>query len=132
MPYSYYESYFNLYFINDQNGFVFGPDLWITTNGGINWNKVDDSIKPNFMKIQFLNTSLGYGIGGDGYYGGSSFYKTSDGGYSWTKLYDGNPNSSFNGFFMQDSLNGWVTELIDSLKQQMAATIGQKFLLILY
>jgi len=110
VPYSYYESYFNINFINDQKGFVFGPDLWITTNGGINWNKVDDSIKPNFTKIQFLNTNLGFGIGGDGYYGGSSFYKTSDGGYSWAKLYDGDPMSSFNGFFMMDSLKGWLTE----------------------
>lgn len=110
MPYSYYESNFNINFINNQKGFVFGPDLWVTTDSGINWNKVDNSIKPNFFKIQFLNTSLGYGIGGDGYYGGSSFYKTSNGGYSWAKLYNGNPNSSFNGFFMQDSLNGWVTE----------------------
>ena len=110
IPYSYYDSYFGLKFINTQKGFVFGPDLWTTTNGGVNWTKVDDSIKPNFMKIQFLNTSLGYGIGGDGYYGGSSFYKTSDGGYTWAKLYDGNPNSAFNGFFMKDSLNGWLTE----------------------
>ena len=110
VPYSYYESYFNLNFISAQKGFIFGPDLWITTNGGTDWNKIDDSIKPNFMKIQFLSTQLGFGIGGDGYYGGSSFYKSSDGGYSWAKLYDGNPNSSFNGFFMQDSLNGWLTE----------------------
>ena len=51
VTYSYYESYFSLYFINAQKGFVFGPDLWITTNGGINWNKVDDSIKPNFIKF---------------------------------------------------------------------------------
>ncbi len=110
VPYSYYESFFNINFINDQTGFIFGSDLWITTNSGVNWNKVDDSIKPNFFKIQFLNTSLGFGIGGDGYYGGSSFYKTSDGGYSWAKLYDGDPNSSFNGFFMMDSINGWLTE----------------------
>ena len=109
-PYSYYETYFNIKFINNQKGFVFGPDLWMTTNGDTTWNKVDDSIKPNFFKIQFLNTSLGFGIGGDGYYGGSSFYKTSDGGYSWAKIYDGNPNSSFNGFWMMDSLNGWLTE----------------------
>ena len=110
VPYSYYESNFNINFIDDQKGFVFGPDLWITTNSGINWNKGDDSIKPNFFKIQFLNENIGFGIGGDGYNGGSSFYKTSDGGYSWAKLYDGNPNSSFNGFFMMDSLKGWLTE----------------------
>ena len=116
IPYSYYESYFNINFLNDQKGFVFGPDLWMTTDSGLNWNKVDDSIKPNFFKIQFLNANLGFGIGSDGYYGGSSFYKSSDGGYSWAKLYDGNPNSSFNGFFMMDSLKGWVTEHNQLLK----------------
>ena len=116
IPNSYYESYFNINFLNDQKGFVFGPDLWMTTDSGLNWNKVDGSIKPNFFKIQFLNTSLGFGIGSEGYYGGSSFYKTSDGGYSWAKLYDGNPNSSFNGCFMMDSLNGWLTEFNQLLK----------------
>lgn len=109
-PYSYYESFYNIYFSTDQTGFILGPDLWITTTGGNSWNKIDDSIKPSFSKIQFLNTSIGYGIGGDNYYGGSSFYRTIDGGYSWTKLYQGNPNSSFNGFFMMDTLNGWLTE----------------------
>ena len=116
IPFTYYESFFGLNFLNDQKGFIYGPDLWMTTNGGGNWEKVDSSIRPTFYKIQFLNTQLGFSIGGDNYFGGSSFYKTSDGGYNWDKLYDGNPNSSFNGFYMQDSLVGWIAEFNRLLK----------------
>ena len=116
ISFTYYESFFGLNFLNDQTGFIYGPDLWMTTNGGNNWGKIDTSIRPTFYKIQFLNTQLGFSIGGNNYFGGSSFYKTSDGGYFWAKLYDGNPNSSFNGFFMQDSLVGWVAEFNRLLK----------------
>ena len=113
---AYYESFYNIYFVNDQKGFVFGPDLWTTTTGGSSWSKVDTSIKPTFSKIQFINTKLGFGIGGGQLYGGSSFYKTSNGGFNWERLYDGNPDGSFQGFFMSDSLKGWLTKYDSLLK----------------
>jgi len=109
-PSSYYGTFFNVYFLTRENGFAFGPDLWTTTDAGLTWNKVDDSIKPNFRKIQFINTELGYAIGGEEYYGGQSFYKTTDGGYSWAKIFQRNTGGSFNGFFMQDSIRGWLTD----------------------
>ncbi|MFO7525652.1 MAG: YCF48-related protein, partial [Ignavibacteriaceae bacterium] len=109
IPSTNYELDFNLCFINAQKGFVFGPDLWVTTDGGNTWDKVDDSIKPTFFRIQFLSTELGFGIGGDNYYGGESFYRTADGGYNWENIYNQNTGGSYNGFFMQDSLRGWLT-----------------------
>ena len=110
IPPTYYGSFFNLCFINSQKGFVFGPDLWITTDAGNSWNKVDDTIKPTITKLRFLTTQLGFGIGGDNYYGGESFYRTTDGGYTWENINHQNSGGSNNGFFMQDSLRGWLTK----------------------
>ncbi|MCK7527776.1 MAG: hypothetical protein MZV64_64285 [Ignavibacteriales bacterium] len=90
--------------------FIYAFDFWVTTDGGSSWNKVDESPKPTFRKIQFLDKYLGFAVGGDGYSGGSSFYKTNNGGYTGNYSYQGNPNSVYDEFFMLDSLNGWLVD----------------------
>ena len=70
-------------FINSSTGFVSGDDgAYKTTNGGAIWTYIDGSSL--ITKICFVNSSLGFAVGGSTaqQYGG--IYKTTDGGTNWT------------------------------------------------
>jgi photosystem II stability/assembly factor-like uncharacterized protein len=93
---------FTIRFLNSAKGFLAGPDFWNTTNGGISWKRVSNSLRGNFTKIDFVSESIGTGVGGN------FIYKTLDGGRSWKVLYE-SASQSFSGLDMLDSLHIWVT-----------------------
>ncbi|MFA6402557.1 MAG: YCF48-related protein [Salinivirgaceae bacterium] len=66
----------NIYFYNDQFGFVFGRNSFKTTNGGLTWNKQE--IKPS--DIKFISDSVGYFL--DAF--DSDLFRTDDKGESWS------------------------------------------------
>ncbi len=69
-------------FVSQTVGFVvdFWPKLYMTTNGGLNWNYIAD-VPINTRKIWFTSASTGYALGDNAYAG---ILKTTDGGYTWT------------------------------------------------
>jgi photosystem II stability/assembly factor-like uncharacterized protein len=94
---------FKLFFINSQKGFAYGSDLFITTDGGYNWERVSKSIRDDIAKVDFVSPSVGWALS---YY---SLYKTTDGGYNWLNQLDfyGGYNSVM-GIEMLDSLKGYI------------------------
>ncbi|MBN4049786.1 hypothetical protein JYT36_01005, partial [Bacteroidales bacterium AH-315-N07] len=86
----------DLYFLNSDTGFAVGESKRIlkTTDGGINWiNLIPDlSIEAgdgfdyiDYMSIHFINSNIGYIVGGDGYATGI-ILKTINGGEDWFSL----------------------------------------------
>ena len=94
---------FKLFFKDTQNGFAYGSDLLFTTNGGISWERVSNSIDDSIAKIDFVTPLIGWALS---YY---SIYKTNDCGYNWTNQLDflGGYNSLM-GLEMLDSLIGFM------------------------
>lgn len=80
----------NLYFQNNQVGFICGGDgnIWPggivlkTSNGGNSWIQVSSSFTSSGLNtIFFINSSTGWTTGN-----GGDFYKSSDGGTSWDSI----------------------------------------------
>lgn len=72
-------------FIDVNTGFVVASEnqrLFITTNGGLNW-QVKHS--PAFTKVQFLNSSTGFGFYNDFNY--AILYKTTNNGDGWLNTF---------------------------------------------
>ncbi len=94
-----YPSISKIFFLDENNGFIAGNDLWKTTNGGASWFRKRTSLRGKFWKIDFADENNGMAIG-------EHIYKTTDGGYSWIISKEG--NSQFSGIDILDSLNVWV------------------------
>ena len=93
-------------FLNSSKGFAYGNDIFVTSDGGNNWQYVSKSIRDDIISIDFVNKRKGWAIGNNG------LYYTTNGGSEWSKKafpiekfqkYSG--RSSLN---MIDSLYGWV------------------------
>jgi ELWxxDGT repeat protein len=52
-----------------------------TTDGGVHWSKTDISKFGFVNNLEFLNSNLGFGVGGQG-----TIIKTTDGGNSWKRI----------------------------------------------
>ncbi len=89
-----------VFFKNPLEGFAYGSDLLRTTDGGISWSRVSQSIKDQIIKIDFVNTLKGWALSYD------KLYITTDGGFNWQ------PQFSFNGGIY----DAWGLEFVDSLK----------------
>jgi len=101
-----FDSFFNIYFLNQSKGFLSGYDslgsnFWLTNNGGNTWERVSKSLRGNLRSIDFINENIGIGVG-------SNFvYKTKDGGKNWKILYEStSDNFSDVKFISQDTV--WV------------------------
>lgn len=88
-----------IFFLNQNNGFIAGNDLWRTTTGGASWIRASSSLKGSFTKIDFADENYGMAIG-------EHIYRTTDGGYSWYISKSG--SYQFSGIDMLDNLNAWV------------------------
>jgi photosystem II stability/assembly factor-like uncharacterized protein len=92
-PIEAYNSVRDIYFYNEQIGFIDGiTSVYKTTNGGLNWVKTNFPFT-DFGTIHFYNENEGFNIGTVSAYEGGEFptfkgsisYKTADGGASWSK-----------------------------------------------
>ena len=80
-----------IYFSDVNNGVAVGDHGTIlrTTDGGINWNKITSPLDRNFNAVRFLNTSVGYIVGGkDDPDSLSTILRTTNGGVTWNILRD--------------------------------------------
>lgn len=73
-----------LAFPSDSIGFAVGSEIWKSTDGGDNWQKLLSNPYDNntsYFSVQFLSEEIGY-IGGED----ATILKTTDGGEAWIKL----------------------------------------------
>ena len=82
--------YRGIYFRNSKIGFIVGGDgtptwhsyIYKTTDAASNWTCQQNSSPNGLYSIRFLNSTLGYSVGGAPSNG--LIFKTTDGGTSWT------------------------------------------------
>jgi len=105
-------SYYGIYFVNANNGFVAGSNSILhTTDGGNTWNKQSYplSVDVLFRDIFFTDTRTGYLVGETSVPGNDTvfFLKTTNAGEDWlrlnTPIYAGNQR-----VFFSDSMHGTV------------------------
>lgn len=87
-------AYYGMQFINKDTGYICGYNFGIpgykgtifrTYDGGNNWDTLLSEIDDRIEDIFFVNTSVGYAVGGTG--GGGGFVrKTVDGGNNWDTI----------------------------------------------
>src|SRR6188768_1418886 len=84
----------DLFFVNDQIGFIVGynGNIYKTTNAGKSWEKKNSGTSLHLFSVFFLNENVGFAAGevmrnclSDDCNKGSVFLKTTDGGETWTK-----------------------------------------------
>ena len=116
--------FWSIHFIDDNTGWVAGQfysvtggELLRTTDGGLNWNVVNDS-RACIKHVQFVNSSQGWLIEiYSRWWGGYGVSRTVDGGMNWQTVFsNGNlyglmPSPSL--YFVNDSL-GWISEPVFS------------------
>ncbi len=96
----------NFVFVDTQNGWGWGHDIFRTYDGGMSWTQIYTNTVQfsEISKVYFTNTSKGYYImtfPNDT----TTLYQTSDGGVTWTPQYF--PYSVWDMHFV-DSLHGWL------------------------
>jgi len=72
-----------VYFIDENIGFLSGDGIWKTTNGGANWNQTNLPVGGYGEDVCFIDNSIGYIAGGN------IVVKTSDQGGSWSTIRTG-------------------------------------------
>ncbi len=96
------------HFINSSNGFLFGNSgLFLTTNGGANFNCVLLDSTMNGFDMNFINENTGYFIKHN-YYANTSpkIYKTINGGLNWNQSCSVFKNTRFDFIRFLDATTG--------------------------
>ncbi len=100
----------DIHFLNEDTGFVFGGTNWPTFNGyiyrtddgGVNWNLLNIGITPIIRSGVFIDSLLGFAIGG-----GGLILKSIDGGLSWNTQIGGT-SAELNSIFFNSPLQGHI------------------------
>lgn len=84
---SYYGFYINIDFVDVNTGYALNLDSAVTktTNGGLNWVRLNGTTGYLLFQIQFTSSSTGYAIGNVGFSNGK-FLKTTNSGSNWSVL----------------------------------------------
>ncbi len=99
----------DVFFVDELNGWAVGDNSTIiaTTDGGETWVRQDSPVDGLVLrKVQFANHDVGFACGQSTY---GTLIHTIDGGKTW-KIMDFGPDSrTVWGFYLVNSLTGWVT-----------------------
>jgi photosystem II stability/assembly factor-like uncharacterized protein len=98
VPFSLYDGFNGLFFLDSQNAWAFGNDNYRTTDGGTNWTQLPFLGSTYFMK--FYSTTFGLATGN------FDRYVSHDGGDSWAP----SPNAIFAFDFIDDQTGLGVSE----------------------
>jgi photosystem II stability/assembly factor-like uncharacterized protein len=105
---SYPGFYSNLYFIDQNTGFVVCRDSAVikTTNSGLNWSPITGTSNYGLSLIQFTSPNVGYALGNVGF-NNAYLLKTINGGSNWVPQ-----NFSYYAFAMKfvDDNTGYITD----------------------
>lgn len=95
-----HDSFYSIDFIDENTGVISGgfnqPATWRTTNGGQNWQQVNNLA---FNKVKFVTDQVGYARRSN------KIYKSTDAGQVWTEVFDG--GQEMNDFSFSDANNGY-------------------------
>jgi photosystem II stability/assembly factor-like uncharacterized protein len=86
--------------INDQLVYAAGLEVYKTTDGGTNWNILNDPVANHYNTLFFLNADTGF-VGSD------IVYKTTNGGIEWDSVLSVQGTSIESIFFTNNSI-GWA------------------------
>ncbi len=105
----------NVFFINDQTGWISGDTGTIlqTSNSGINWNVQNSGIINDIHSIHFINQRLGWAVAWEAFPDSNSFYgtkilKTTNGGLNWISYMYPDTGRFMNTIYFLDSLRGFM------------------------
>jgi len=90
-------------------GSDYGGLILYSSNSGTNWTKQQTSALYAFYDIQMLNSSTGYAVGGDPFFGATGYcYKTTNGGMNWASLSIPNFDKARFDVDFVDVNTGWI------------------------
>ncbi|HRE11653.1 MAG TPA: YCF48-related protein [Ignavibacteria bacterium] len=76
---SLYTDYPELFFLDQNTGFVCINNVWKTTNAGVNWGKINFSEGYGIQCIKFIDQNTGFALANDS----GKVYRTTNAGNSW-------------------------------------------------
>jgi photosystem II stability/assembly factor-like uncharacterized protein len=97
---------YDIYFSSTDTGFLCGSwgQIYRTTDGGVNWTPVTINLTTTtdtedilYSGITFINSTVGFCVGGSRSFDDNFILKTIDGGVTWSRI--PNPSSTYN-FYM--------------------------------
>jgi photosystem II stability/assembly factor-like uncharacterized protein len=95
-----------LFFKDPLNGFAYGTDLLLTTDGGLSWSRVSNTIKDDIVKVDFIDKLNGWALSY------SKIYNTTNGGYNWSEQFSfEGSNWKQLGLKFISPLKGWIATL---------------------
>jgi photosystem II stability/assembly factor-like uncharacterized protein len=94
-------SFYSIFMIDENDGFVVGSKIYGTTNGGEDWFNIPESY-PNLYSVWFPVPDIGIAVGSSGV-----IIKTTDGGGSWISRPSGT-SRLLQSVFFRDANTGWV------------------------
>ena len=97
-----------VFFIDDQHGWVVGNSFHHTTDGGKTWIKDYDG--GTVYDVFFLDTQTGWACGN-----GGTTYRTTNGGLNWQWVKVPNTLSTLSSIWFTDHLNGWTANVVGEI-----------------
>ncbi|MBK9328172.1 MAG: T9SS type A sorting domain-containing protein [Sphingobacteriales bacterium] len=113
----------SVYFISANTGFCVGAvgTVLKTTNAGNSWSRINvggDAGTRNFTKILFINSNIGFIIGGSEKESNvQTILKTENGGNDWTVLKDSIGGQMLNGIGFMDADTGFAVGNLGAIKK---------------
>jgi photosystem II stability/assembly factor-like uncharacterized protein len=93
------QQFYSIFFINSNNGFVGGTNLFITTNSGENWTQKFLYNSLPILSIHFPTPNTGYAC-----YANGDIIKTIDGGNLWLRQYPVTSYALYSIFFINNDV----------------------------
>ena len=80
--------------------------IYLTTNGGNNWDRIDINTVYEVSDLSFIDASTGWGTGWS--LNGEKLVKTTNGGINWNLIWSGEIYDVYSIFFINAN-TGWIT-----------------------
>lgn len=106
VPFPFDQNLSQVFFLDANRAWAssFGGSFYRTTDGGLNWTKLQTKLPEDvFKSIFFSDENNGWVVGRSG-----RLAKTTDGGRTWTRIYQIKDEFKMNDIFFTDRKNGWA------------------------
>ena len=106
VPYPFDQNLSQVFFLDSGRAWAssFGGSFYRTTDGGVNWVKLQTKLPEDvFKSVFFTDENNGWIIGRSG-----RLAKTTDGGRTWRKIYEIKDEFKMNDIFFTDRSRGWA------------------------
>ena len=106
VPFPFDQNLSQVFFLDSGHAWAssFGGSFYRTTDGGLNWTKVQTKLPEDvFKSVFFTDENNGWVIGRSG-----RLAKTTDGGRTWKKIYEIKDEFKMNDIFFTDRKHGWA------------------------